>query len=370
VGRRRDFGVIISEPSGTAFSIRWWEGGRCRRRRGFQTKTKAGEALARIRTAKADGVLDAHRKSEIALSGVAEEWLRTHSAVRLRSHEDNVERWARLEALFGEDAILKDVTPSRILEIRRELLASGLKPATVNRYLAEIRTILNYAVTAGYLQTSPITRFGRGRLLLPEPKLKRSPPLATNAEGGRLLRKLREGAPDFFAMFAFLLTTGARRGEAAGLSWADVDLARRVVTIRRSYETPPKSGAERTVPITPELAAILVEHRARGRWPGALVFPNPANGRILSRNVKLSVILSAACAAAGVARLRVHDLRHAHASLWLMAGGSLTDVQHNLGHSTPVLTSQTYGHIADDHRVREAERHLNFGMQDDDKARE
>jgi len=52
------------------------------------------------------------------------------------------------------------------------------------------------------------------------------------------------------------------------------------------------------------------------------------------------------------------DLRHAHASLWLMAGGSLADVQRNLGHSTPVLTSETYGHIGEDHRIREVDLRL------------
>jgi hypothetical protein len=45
-----------------------------------------------------------------------------------------------------------------------------------------------------------------------------------------------------------------------------------------------------------------------------------------------------------------------------MSGGSLADVQRNLGHSTPVLTSETYGHIAEDHRVREAERHITLGI--------
>jgi integrase len=59
--------------------------------------------------------------------------------------------------------------------------------------------------------------------------------------------------------------------------------------------------------------------------------------------VKIGEILDAACKTAGIPKMRVHDLRHAHASLWLMAGGSLADVQRNLGHSTPVLTSETYG---------------------------
>jgi integrase len=56
---------------------------------------------------------------------------------------------------------------------------------------------------------------------------------------------------------------------------------------------------------------------------------------------RVGTVLDAACLVAGIARMRVHDLRHAHASLWLMAGGSLADVQRNLGHSTPVLTSET-----------------------------
>lgn len=45
-----------------------------------------------------------------------------------------------------------------------------------------------------------------------------------------------------------------------------------------------------------------------------------------------------------------------------MAGGTLTDVQRNLGHSTPVLTSETYGHIADDHRIKESDVRMSLGL--------
>jgi hypothetical protein len=41
-----------------------------------------------------------------------------------------------------------------------------------------------------------------------------------------------------------------------------------------------------------------------------------------------------------------------------LRGSSLADVQRNLGHSTPVLTSETYGHIGEDHRIREADERL------------
>jgi integrase len=248
------------------------------------------------------------------------------------------------------------------LELRSHLRSEGLAPATVNRYLALLRSLLNFAVTAGYLQASPVRRFARGSFLLSEPRPKRSPPLASNAEAARLLEAIREGWREWFGLFAFLLLTGARRGEAAGLRWGDVDLPRRLVTIRRSYEAPPKSGRARTVPISSELAGILVEHRARDRWAGELVFPDPQSGEMLSPNARLAAVLDAACKAVGVDRMRVHDLRHAHASLWLMAGGSLSDVQRNLGHSTPMLTSETYGHIGEDHRIHEADQRLALGI--------
>jgi len=361
---RRDFGTIKADgnPTNPRFSVRWYEGGRQRRKRGFERRAEAEAFLARIRTALSDGVLDAHRRGEVMLATVADEWLCTHSAVKLRSHEDNLERWKRLGEFFGAALAVSDVTPSRILELRSHLRTEELAPATVNRYLALLRSVLNYAVTAGYLQASPIRRFARGSFLLAEPHPKRTPPLTSNAEAARLLEVIRDGWRDWFGFFAFLLLTGARRGEAAGLRWQDVELPRRLVTLRRSYEALPKSGRARTVPISSELARILTEHRARDPWAGELVFPDPHTGEMLSPDARLALILDAACKATGVPRMRVHDLRHAHASLWLMAGGSLADVQRNLGHSTPMLTSETYGHIAEDHRIREVDQRLALGI--------
>ena len=62
---RRDFGVIISDGTATnpSFSIRWQEGGKWRRKRGYKTKTEAAAGLARVRTQLADGVLEGHRRA-------------------------------------------------------------------------------------------------------------------------------------------------------------------------------------------------------------------------------------------------------------------------------------------------------------------
>lgn len=142
---------------------------------------------------------------------------------------------------------------------------------------------------------SPIRRFGRGGFLLPEPHRKRSPPVASNVEAARLLNAICIASREWFGFFAFLLLTGARRGEAAGRRWEDVDLSRRLVTIRRSYDAPTRSGRTRTVPISSELCQILTEHRIRDRWGGSRVFPHPETGAPLRPDIKLGRILDAAC---------------------------------------------------------------------------
>jgi hypothetical protein len=222
---RRDFGTIKQDRAGgePRFSAVWWEGGRQRRKRGFTKRGDAEAFLARIRTALADGVLEAHRRAEVTLAVVADEWLSTHSAVRLRSHGDNEQRWKTIGEFFGATAALSDITPGRIMDLRARLRAAGREPATVNRYLALLRTVLNYAVTAGYLQASPVSRFGRGAYLLPEMKAKRAAPLASNDEAVRLLAQIppacvvarrdpRESGPDADGV----MSSNSRSGAACG----------------------------------------------------------------------------------------------------------------------------------------------------------
>jgi integrase len=156
------------------------------------------------------------------------------------------------------------------------------------------------------------------------------------------------------ALFAALLYSGMRRGEALGLRWADVDLDRRIITIRRSYAAMTKSGKQRTVPIATPLVDILKAHRIADPWKGELVFPNDS-GAMYSPAAKLEHVLDAALARAGMPRIRVHDLRHAAASFFLMNGGDVFTLRKILGPSTPQLVSDTYGDLSDSHLAGEAD---------------
>lgn len=362
--RRSGFGCVISTGTTThpAFVIRWWEGSRRKQKSGFRTRTEAGEALARVRTGLGDGTLVEKRRADVGFDEVAKQWLTLHSASQLRSHSHNVGRFkSHLEPFFG-DSPLRAIDPARILALREKLRGEGYAARTVNLVLALLRSILKFAAVNGHIAASPTDRLGRGRFLLPLEKTKLAPPVERPEEVGRLLTAVAEigretNRPWLYPFFALLSYTGLRFGEAIALQWRDVDLSRRLVTIRRSWEGPTKGGKERLVPIAEELAPILAEHRLADPWKGALVFPSP-DARMFTHGSVTSwkVALWAACDRAGLRRIRIHDLRHVFASHFVMMGGDIFALQRILGHSTPTLTSDTYAHLANGYLSGAADR--------------
>jgi integrase len=361
-----------------AFSIRWYEGRTRRKRSGFKSRTDAVEGLARVRTGLSDGTLIEKRRASIGFDDVGDSWLKLHSKPSLRSHDLNELNYRAHVKPYFKDTPLVAVTPERILRFRARLQAKTraagkdedgkaqrvrLSPATVNVVLALVRSILKYAVACGHIPASPTDRVGRGKLMLPVEKPKLAPPVEKPEDVGRLLAAIRQigeetNRPGTYPIFAFLAYTGARKGEALGLRWSDVDTKGHLVTIRHSYNGTTKSGRHRTVPIPPELVQILQEHKLADPWKGGpqlLVFPNDS-GEMWSKNARLRDVLWLACDRCKLPRIRVHDLRHTYAAFYLMSGGNLYDLQKNLGHHSVAFTAEVYGHLSADHRIREAAR--------------
>lgn len=67
-------------------------------------------------------------------------------------------------------------------------------------------------------------------------------------------------------------------------------------------------------------------------------------------------MLHAALRRVGLKKIRLHDLRHLYACHFLMAGGSIYDLQKDLGHHSVAFTAAVYGHLSQDHRVKESDR--------------
>ena len=134
-----------------------------------------------------------------------------------------------------------------------------------------------------------------------------------------------------------LILTGARKREVLDARWEDFDLGRRAWRIPIS-----KSGKARHVPLSDGAMTILSSLPKNGNTDYA--FANPKTSKPF---VSVFVAWNTARKNAGLADVRMHDLRHSFASLLINSGRTLYEVQHILGH-TQVKTTQRYAHLSQD----------------------
>jgi integrase len=130
-----------------------------------------------------------------------------------------------------------------------------LEPQTINNILTLLISMLRAAKELGWLPTLPTIKKPKVRLFCQEYRW-----LRTDEEIDSFLESARaEEDTNVFAMYATAIYTGMRAGELAGLKWADIDLAKRLITVQRSFTGPTKAGDLRHVPILDTLLPVLRE---------------------------------------------------------------------------------------------------------------
>ena len=169
----------------------------------------------------------------------------------------------------------------------------------------------------------------------------------------------------FHALWLILGTLGLRLGEALGLMWADIDMSRGTVAVRRALQRDRKNRglvlselktkrSRRTLTLGPSVAAALQAHRdkqdferrkAGDAWQeSGLNFTSIYGGAL--DQTRIHEHWKPACAVAGLPRYRVHDLRHSAASSLIANGMGLLEVAHFLGHANASMVVRVYGHVA------------------------
>ncbi len=216
---------------------------------------------------------------------------------------------------------------------------SRAAPGNANNALKLLRQILNFAIARGHLQSNPARDIRPNR----RPKLTRF--LSTD-EIARLHRVLDghagAGGRAQADIIRLLLLTGCRRNEIVRLRWAEVDGDTLALG-----ET--KTGP-RTVPLNRQARAIL-ERQPREESP--FVFPSPLDPS-RPRGPHLGLWYRAR-REAGIQDVRLHDLRHTHASHAVMNGVPVPVVSRLLGHSNTRMTLR-YAHLGDRDIEEAAER--------------
>jgi integrase len=240
-----------------------------------------------------------------------------------------------------------------------------LSPATFVRIRGTLHAALNGAIRVGLIERNPahLVELPPGRrpraVVWTEARVAHwratgeRPPVAvwTARQTAEFLECAR-GHP-MYVLYLAVALLGLRRGEATGLRWCDLDLDAAVVQVShqvqdrggRTVVCPPKTETSvRTLALdhglVVSLQALRAERQEQDGEPVGFLFTNRYGGPVSPGYVTHA--FTRLVAEAGLPPIRLHDLRPCAASLSLAAGNDLKVVQAMLGHSSIVLTADTY----------------------------
>ena len=270
---------------------------------------------------------------------------------------------------------LQDLRPSNIEAFYSDLLTSagmtgkGLSPSSVVRCGAVLKKALRYAVEVeGVLTINPASR-------VPLPKERPNTPTPWNiAELNSFLEVSKSHRLSFY--FRLSAFTGARRGELLALKWTDFD--GKAITISKSRteingavieQNTTKGGTngQRRVPLDNETIELFTAHRKRQliermavgeAWQETGYIFVQENGLPLYPSTVTSLFLKLS-ESAGLRPIRLHDLRHIHATELLRLGEPLHVVAKRLGHRDAMVTATIYAHVSSEQSESASSRFAN-----------
>jgi integrase len=324
------------------------------------TKRQAQTECARLIAAMKDGTYI--EPSKITVAQFLDRWLdHIKSQVTPKSHERYSGLVKKNIAPALGAVLLAKLRPVNIGEAyavalkdgRKDGRSGGLAPRTVGHMHRVLKQALSQAVKWELLMRNPADA-------VDPPKVEWKPVSTYDlSETARILEAVRGKTIFMPALLAVMC--GLRRGEICALRWRNADLDGAQLSVVESVEQTksglrfksPKSGKGRKVALLPIVVDELRARRARlaqellklGKRisDDDFVVSHP-DGSMLPP-IHVSQQWGFAIAKTGLARLRFHDLRHAHATHLLAMGVHPKVASERLGHSRVGITLDLYSHV-------------------------
>jgi len=236
----------------------------------------------------------------------------------------------------------------------------GLSAQTVKHHHRILSEALNHAVKWGLVTRNVANAVDPPRPVKKEMATLQAEDIPQLLEEAKKMEE--ESSIPYYTIIYTALHTGMRRGEILALRWSDIDLDFMTISINRSLQIlkdgtkiirePKTPKARRLIAMTPSLALQLREHK-ESQAALRLLNNNPVqyndlifadiDGNPLNPDTVTPAFTKIA-KRAGL-KLRLHDLRHTHATLMLKSGVHPKIVSERLGHATVAFTLDTYTHV-------------------------
>lgn len=328
--------------------------------------------------------------SNITLNSWFEIWLKEYKMISVKPstillYQLNYDRYVK-DAIGGHQ--LHNVRTIHLQKMYHDLLSSGLSIGTIHIIHSILYNLFGQAIKNDIILKNPC----KGVMI---PKEEKKRPRVLTASEQQLFLQIIKGNY-YRPLYIVALATGLRIGELAALSWDDVDLSSRTLTVRQTllyqkdmasgkfcfrYQTPKSLTSRRIVPLLPDVAGVLADHKQsqallrcdqKNLWnpfPGMdnLIFTTKRGTpiqecymikrleRITRKMNEYEQVIACSKRTLPVIHDRItpHTLRHSFATRAFENGLAPKTVQELLGHSTLTLTMDLYTHVTDDIKVRE-----------------
>lgn len=163
---------------------------------------------------------------------------------------------------------------------------------------------------------------------------------------------------EYRVFYTALYYTGARKGEMMATYWSDWDFQNKILNINKSISnkvsgaswmvtTPKNNSSVRKIKLSDNLIDIMKKFYEYQKEQGQ-ISTFTFGGEAPLPETCISRYLTAAAKEADLPIIRVHDLRHSHASFLLSKGVSIVSIAKRLGHNNIEQTLNTYSHMMPD----------------------
>ena len=284
------------------------------------------------------------------------------NTIAYRTQESYRELYKRYVKSYLGKMMLDKIKPIHCLHVLKTMEKQGLADSTIKKTRTVMHECFESALENRLVIANPISKSVTAK---GQPVKERF--VMTRAQQQAFIEEAK--AFSHSLEYEFVLLTGLRYGELAGLKWKDVDWKQKTITINRALyfqrdikrfvEKEPKSKAGyRTIPLTDGAIEILKKQWAKNT-PIVLGYQNYVfrndEGKPSQKsayNKPLKVIMKNL----GLPPISMHNLRHTFATRCIEAGMRPKTLQKILGHSSLAMTMDLYVHVTNDELISEFDK--------------